>query len=70
LKCIANYYFKVLGLHRIDLGVLDFNKRTISSYKKSGFVQEGVLRDNVLINNVWHDDIIMSVLSHECSDND
>jgi len=64
---VLNYSFKTLDLHRIDLRVLAYNKRAIASYQKSGFVQEGVLRENAFINSVWHDDIVMSILSHEYS---
>ena len=64
-KAVLNYAFVDLNLHKIDLRVLAYNKRAITSYKKIGFVQEGVLRDNAFINNEWHDDIVMSILSHE-----
>lgn len=64
-QVVLNYAFFDLNLHKIDLRVLAYNKRAITSYKKSGFVQEGILRENAFINNKWHDDIIMSILSHE-----
>jgi RimJ/RimL family protein N-acetyltransferase len=64
-QAVLEYAFFDLKLHRIDLRVLAYNKRAIASYKKSGFVQEAILRENAFINNEWHDDVIMSVLSHE-----
>ncbi|MCW8955663.1 MAG: GNAT family N-acetyltransferase [Gammaproteobacteria bacterium] len=66
-KVVLNYAFIDLKLHRIDLRVLAYNKRAIASYKKSGFVQEGILRESAFINNEWHDDMIMGILSHEFS---
>ena len=64
-QAVLNYAFINLKLHKIDLRVLAYNKLAIASYKKSGFTQEGILRENAFINNEWHDDIIMGMLSHE-----
>jgi RimJ/RimL family protein N-acetyltransferase len=64
-QCVLKYAFRRLKLHKVDLRVLEYNKRAIASYKNSGFVQEGVLRENAFINNVWHNDIIMGILGHE-----
>lgn len=64
-QCVLEYAFKKLKLHRIDLRVLDYNKRAIESYKKNGFIEEGLLRENAFINEKWHNDVIMSILSCE-----
>lgn len=64
-KTVLKYAFCELKLHKVDLRVLAYNKRAIASYKKSGFVQEGILRENAFLNNAWHDDIMMSILSRE-----
>ncbi|WII40453.1 GNAT family protein [Paenibacillus thiaminolyticus] len=37
--------FEELQLHRISLGVFDFNESARRCYEKLGFVQEGVTRD-------------------------
>ena len=67
-QVILKYAFCDLKLHKVDLRVLAYNKRAIASYNKSGFVQDGILKENAFINNEWHDDIIMSILSHEFCD--
>lgn len=64
-QTILKYAFFDLKLHKIDLRVLAYNKLAIASYEKSGFIQEGTLRENAFINNEWHDDIIMGILNHE-----
>jgi len=64
-QAVLKHAFHNLKLHKIDLRVLAYNKRAIASYRKSGFIQEGVLRENAFIDGKWHDDIIMSVLCHE-----
>ncbi|MFZ3579277.1 GNAT family N-acetyltransferase [Virgibacillus sp. DJP39] len=37
--------FEELNMHRVSLGVFDFNAPAISAYEKAGFVKEGLLRD-------------------------
>ena len=56
---------KSTRLHRIDLRVLDFNQRAISSYAKVGFSEEGVERETCLVNGSWHGDLIMRILESE-----
>lgn len=64
-QTVLNYAFQKLNLHKVDLRVLDYNKRAIAVYENIGFVREGILRENAFINNKWYDDIIMSILCHE-----
>ena len=59
------YAFEKLNLHRIYLRVLSENKQAITSYKKAGFLQEGVLKHDVFINGKYHDIIWMSIISDE-----
>jgi len=62
---VLRYGFEGLDLHRIDLRVLNFNKRAIRCYLKCGFVPEGVEREGSLIDGRWESDLIMSILSRE-----
>lgn len=62
---MVNYGFEVLKLHRIALGVYDFNPRAIHVYEKMGFRREGVLRDALCWNGEYVDEIAMSILEHE-----
>ena len=50
------------NLHKISLEVLETNKRAIRLYKKFGFVDEGIKRDEVLKNGEWINSKIMSIL--------
>ena len=63
IRLILRYAFDVIGLHRVDLEVYDFNARAIASYRKCGFVEEGRLRDALRWDGRWHDALLMSVLS-------
>jgi RimJ/RimL family protein N-acetyltransferase len=62
---VLGYAFTDLQLHRVDLRVIAYNRRAISSYEKVGFSLEGRERETVLVNGEWHDDLIMSILDWE-----
>jgi RimJ/RimL family protein N-acetyltransferase len=62
-RAVINFGLGILGLHRISLGVYDFNERAQASYAKLGFVLEGRLRDALLWDGEWHDELLMSVLA-------
>lgn len=65
IRLLLAYAFSTMGLHRVDLRVLAYNTRAIRAYEKCGFIREGIERESALVDGVWHDDIIMSVLEHE-----
>ena len=60
LVSIAFYEF---NLHRLDLGVYDFNKNAIKCYQKCGFEIEGLLKDNVKFGNEYWSTYNMSILN-------
>ena len=54
-----------LGLTRIELTVRDDNTRAISLYEALGFVTEGRLRRHMLVDGIFHDSVIMSLIAGE-----
>jgi len=64
-KLILEYAFDILNLHRIDLKVLDYNKRGRRCYEKCGFKVDGILRENAFIEGAYCSDIVMSILENE-----
>ncbi|MCW4019667.1 MAG: GNAT family N-acetyltransferase [Candidatus Bathyarchaeota archaeon] len=68
-RLMLEYGFKTLGLHRIQLIVLDFNERALRMYRKIGFVVEGFQREARLVDGKWHNVIMMSMLDHEFAKN-
>lgn len=64
-RMIVDHGFGTLGLHRVSLGVYDFNPRAQRAYEKAGFVVEGGLRDEFRFDGEWHDSILMAVLYDE-----
>lgn len=62
---VLEYGFEVLGLHRIQLGVYDFNNPAIRCYEACGFVKEGLLRECRRMGDEWWNLYQMSILEHE-----
>lgn len=64
-KILLRFLFNELGLNRIWLLVLDYNKRALTLYKKLGFRIEGKQREAIFRNNKFNDYIMMSILKKE-----
>ncbi|MEI3604406.1 GNAT family protein [Pseudogracilibacillus sp. SE30717A] len=64
-QLVLHYAFTELNLHRVDLRVLQYNKRAIKCYKKCGFIQEGIEREGAFINRKYETDVFMSILDRE-----
>ena len=65
VKALLRIGFEDLKLHRISLGVYDFNLAAINCYLKAGFKQEGVLRDVVRHGEGYWTLIEMAILEDE-----
>ena len=57
--------FDTMGLHRVELIVLETNKRAIRAYEKCGFTHEGRLRERAHIGGARVSDLIMGILKSE-----
>ncbi|GAB2476381.1 aminoglycoside N(6')-acetyltransferase [Hymenobacter qilianensis] len=65
IKAVLRIGFEELGLHRISLGVYDFNEAAIGCYKKAGLKIEGVMRDVVRYKDGYWSLVEMAVLEDE-----
>ncbi|NMM63306.1 GNAT family N-acetyltransferase [Clostridium sp. P21] len=65
INAILNIAFNELNLHRVDLGVFDFNLPAIACYKKAGFITEGNFRECRKINGKYWSLLNMSILEDE-----
>ena len=65
VKTILNFCFKILDLNKVYLDVWEENKRAIDCYLKCGFKRDGVLRDHVFREGIYHNKWIMSILKRE-----
>jgi len=67
MKAVLKIGFEEVKLHRISLGVYDFNTAAIKCYERSGFVTEGLLRDVKKFENSYWSLREMSILEPEWS---
>jgi RimJ/RimL family protein N-acetyltransferase len=65
IKAVLKIGFNNLQLHRICLGVYDFNKAAIRCYQKAGLIIEGTNRDCLLFKDKWWSLVEMSILEEE-----
>ncbi|UOQ71827.1 GNAT family N-acetyltransferase [Hymenobacter cellulosilyticus] len=65
IKAVLEIGFEQLGLHRIDLGVYDFNQGAIGCYTKAGMTLEGTSRDSLYFNGSYWSLTEMSMLEAE-----
>lgn len=65
IKAVLKVGFEQLGLHRIALGVYDFNQGAIGCYTKAGMVLEGTSRDSLYFNGSYWSLTEMSMLEAE-----
>lgn len=65
MRVLLKHGFETLNLNRISLRVYENNQRAIRSYRKAGFVQEGLLRQAQYKNGEYLDVLVLSVLHRE-----
>ena len=65
MKAVLHIAFDELKLHRVTLGVYDFNTSAISCYEKIGFVIEGLLRESKIVGETYWNFWEMSMLEYE-----
>jgi Acetyltransferases, including N-acetylases of ribosomal proteins len=63
IKELVRIGFDELKLHRLDLGVYDFNKQAIKCYQDCGFEIEGLLRDSSKVGDSYWSSYNMSILN-------
>jgi RimJ/RimL family protein N-acetyltransferase len=62
VKLIAAYGFANLDIIRIQAGILSNNPKSMRVLEKAGFVKEGVLRNNIIKNQVVLDEHVYALL--------
>lgn len=64
-QLMLGHAFERLGLHRVGLTVFSYNTRAIRAYEKAGFRLEGRLRDAILRDGRYFDEVHMGILAEE-----
>jgi RimJ/RimL family protein N-acetyltransferase len=65
ITAVMDRAFGELGLHKLWLMVFRTNDRGQRLYKRLGFVEEGILREEYFHEGAWHDMVRMSKLARE-----
>ncbi|MDQ4108829.1 MAG: GNAT family N-acetyltransferase [Actinomycetota bacterium] len=61
VRTLLEYGFSQLNLAKISLQVLADDERAVGAYLKTGFVEEGPLRDHTWYDGARHDELVMGV---------
>lgn len=64
-ECVINYCFQILGLRKINLGVVVDNLAAVNLYRKLGFSVEGHYKYHALYDGRYCDTYRMAVFSPE-----
>lgn len=64
-RAIVRHSFEALELNRLMLTVSAIHPAAITAYRRSGFQEEGVLRQACFRNGRFHDKIVMSILRED-----
>ena len=62
-KFMVDYAFNELNIRKITLSLLSDNIPALSLYKKCGFVQEGLLKNEQFKNGKYHDIVLMALFN-------
>jgi RimJ/RimL family protein N-acetyltransferase len=62
---LLNYAFSVLGYHKVNLDLFEYNAPARALYEKLGFVHEGRRRENHWSRGRFWDEILMGVTAEE-----
>jgi len=65
MKLAVQFAFMELGLHRVSLGLFDYNPRALRAYEKAGFRLEGRTRKDLLREGQRTDSLWMGILREE-----
>lgn len=65
IRAALRIAFGQLGVHRVGLGVFDFNRGAIACYEGAGFRHEGVLRDARIVGDEYWSLCMMGILESE-----
>ncbi len=64
-RLLLDCAFRRLGMHRVSIGVVGFNKRALKFWKGLGFEKEGIERDEYYCDGKYSDFVMMSILEDE-----
>lgn len=65
LKAVLHYGFHTMKLHRVEALIAEYNKPSLALLIKNNFKREGVLREHYLVDGVFEESVLYSLLVSE-----
>lgn len=65
VNVLCKFAFDEMNLHKLKATVFDFNTPAVRCYEKCGFVQEGILKDEVYREGKYHSAVVMALYHTE-----
>jgi RimJ/RimL family protein N-acetyltransferase len=65
VQTMLRFAFEQINMHKVALGVFEFNERAMACYRKCGFVDEGRFREEYFQDGRYWDVVRMSILRGE-----
>ncbi|ORY47186.1 acyl-CoA N-acyltransferase [Leucosporidium creatinivorum] len=65
LTWLVEQAFLRYGLNKVEIAVFAWNVEALKSYKKVGFVQEGLLRKSMWQEGAFRDEVLLGMLAEE-----
>lgn len=62
IKLVIDFAWRDLHLQRVWLRVFGSNERALQTYRKAGFVKEGIMHRAAWIDGRWQDEIVLAWL--------
>lgn len=63
VQLVTDYAFRELKLHRLEAGVMPHNAASLRVLAKAGYAEEGLMRQNLLINGQWEDHLHLAIIN-------
>lgn len=65
VNVILNFVFKQLNINKVAVRVLEYNKKAIDFFKKLGFKEEGILRQDYFADGKYYNVYALGILAEE-----
>ena len=65
LQAMLKWSFHIKKFHRVYLDCKTYNEVALNLYESVGFKREGIMREIILVNGVYEDLILLSILENE-----
>lgn len=59
LNLFTKFCFNSLNVHKVWAHIFDFNKASITLFAKSGYTQEGILKEHIYRDGKYHDVVFL-----------